>query len=149
MANFRDWKSECSSSFSEGIVWLPWSYTASGEGINNPERVGAAVISPEVFSATAVVPAAGRLLSPEDSSSADRRVVLSYEFWKRAYGADPSLPGKRITLNGASHTVVGIAPAGFSFPPEDQVDVWTPRPRSPLPTVLNAPTALQPSFARA
>jgi len=51
------------------------------------------------------------LLSPEDSSSADRRVVLSYEFWKRTYGADPSLPGKRITLNGASHTVVGIAPA--------------------------------------
>ena len=132
MANFRDWRSECSSSFSEGIVWLPWSYTASGEGINNPERVRAAVISPEVFSATGVVPAAGRLLSPEDSSSTDRRVVLSYEFWKRAYGADPSLPGKRITLNGASHTVVGIAPAGFSFPPEDQVDVWTALPQAAL-----------------
>ena len=132
MANFRDWKSECSSSFSEGIVWLPWSYTVSGKGINNPERVRAAVISPEVFSATGVVPAAGRLLSPEDSSSADRRVVLSYEFWKRAYGADPALPGKRITLNGASHTVVGIAPAGFSFPPEDQVDVWTALPQAAL-----------------
>lgn len=132
MANFRDWRSECSSSFSEGIVWLPWSYAASGEGINNPERVHAAVISPEVFSATGVVPAAGRLLSPEDSSSADRRVVLSYEFWKRAYGADPALPGKRITLNGASHTVVGIAPAGFSFPPEDQVDVWTALPQTAL-----------------
>jgi putative ABC transport system permease protein len=132
MANFRDWRSECSSSFSEGIVWLPWSYAASGEGINNPERVRAAVISPEVFSATGVVPAAGRLLSPGDSSSADRRVVLSYEFWKRAYGADPSLPGKRITLNGASHTVVGIAPAGFSFPPEDQVDVWTALPQAAL-----------------
>jgi len=132
MANFRDWRSECTSSFSEGIVWLPWSYAASGEGINNPERVRAAVISPEVFSATGLVPAAGRLLSPEDSSSADRRVVLSYEFWKRAYGADPSLPGKRITLNGASHTVVGIAPAGFSFPPEDQVDVWTALPQAAL-----------------
>ena len=132
MANFRDWRSECSSSFSEGIVWLPWSYAASGEGINNPERVRAAVISPEVFSETGVVPAAGRLLSPEDSSSADRRVVLSYEFWKRAYGADPSLPGKRITLNGASHTVVGIAPAGYSFPPEDQVDVWTALPQAAL-----------------
>jgi len=47
MANFRHWRSECSSSFSKGIVWLPWSYAASGEGINNPERVRAAVISPE------------------------------------------------------------------------------------------------------
>jgi putative ABC transport system permease protein len=130
MANFRDWKSESSSSFSEVIVWLPWSYTASGQGVSNPERVRAAVISPELFSATAVVPAAGRLLSPEDSTSGDRRVVLSYEFWKRAYGADASLPGKKITLNGASHTVVGIAPAGFSFPPEDQVDVWTAVPQA-------------------
>jgi hypothetical protein len=125
MANFRDWKNECSSSFSEVIVWLPWSYTASGEGVSNPERVRAAVISPGVFSATAVVPVAGRMLSPEDSSSGDRRVVLSYEFWRRAYGADPSLPGKKITLNGATHR------------------------HSPLVTVLNAPTALLPSFARA
>jgi putative ABC transport system permease protein len=132
MANFRDWKSECSSSFSEVIIWLPWSYTASGEGVSNPERVRAAVISPEIFSATGVVPVAGRLLTPEDSSSGDRRVVLSYEFWKRAYGADPSLPGKKITLNGASHVVVGIAPAGFSFPPEDQVDVWTALPQAAL-----------------
>ncbi len=71
------------------------------------------------------------MLSPEDSSSGDRRVVLSYEFWRRAYGADPSLPGKKITLNG-HHMVVGIAPAGFSFPPEDQVDVWTALPQAAL-----------------
>jgi putative ABC transport system permease protein len=125
MPNFRDWKRDCSSVFSEIVVWLPWSYTASGAGVNNPERVRAAVISPELFTAAAIVPAAGRLLTPEDSASGDRRVLLSYEFWKRAYGADASLPGKKITLNSATHTVVGIAPPGFSFPPEDQVDVWT------------------------
>ena len=123
--NFRDWKRDSASTFSNVIVWLPWSYTASGAGVSNPERIRAAVISPEVFTATAVVPAAGRLLTPEDSTSGDRRVVLSYEFWKHAYGADPSLPGKKITLNSAPHTVVGIAPPGFTFPPEDQVDVWT------------------------
>src|ERR1700733_6782908 len=80
MPNFRDWKQDSASAFSEVVVWRPWSYTA-----------------------------AGRLLTPEDSTSGDRRVVLSYEFWKRAYGADPSLPGKKITLNSATHTVVGIA----------------------------------------
>jgi putative ABC transport system permease protein len=123
--NFRDWKRDSASAFSDVVVWLPWSYTASGAGVSNPERIRAAVISPEVFAAAAVVPAAGRLLTPEDSASGDRRVILSYEFWKRAYGADPSLPGKKITLNSAAHTVVGIAPPGFCFPPEDQVDVWT------------------------
>ncbi|MGH9677278.1 MAG: ABC transporter permease, partial [Candidatus Acidiferrum sp.] len=125
MPNFRDWKQDSGSVFSSVVVWLPWSYTASGAGVSNPERVRAAVISPEIFSAIGAVPAAGRLLVPDDSKNSERRVVLSYEFWKRAYGADPSLPGKSITLNLAAHTVVGIAPPGFSFPPEDPVDVWT------------------------
>ncbi len=132
MPNFRDWKQESSSAFSEVVVWLPWSYTASGPGVSNPERLRAAVISPELFSAAGIVSAAGRLLTPEDSASGDRRVMLSYEFWKRAYGADPSLPGKKITLNSATHTVVGVAPPGFSFPPEDQVDVWTVIPQAVL-----------------
>ena len=129
--NFRDWKRDSASVFSDVVVWLPWSYTASGSDVSDPERVRAAVISPEVFSATGIVPAAGRFLTPEDSASGDRRVVLSYDFWKREYGADPNLPGKKITLNAATHTVVGIAPPGFTFPPEDQVDVWTVIPQNP------------------
>jgi putative ABC transport system permease protein len=132
MPNFRDWKRDSASVFSDVVVWLPWTYTASGAGVSNPERIRAAVISPEVFSAIGVVPAAGRLLTPDDSASGDRRVILSYEFWKRAYGADPSLPGKKITLNSATHTVVGIAPPGFCFPPEDRIDVWTALPQPAL-----------------
>src|SRR5580704_7502419 len=131
MPNFRDWKRDSVSVFSDVVVWHPWSYTASGADVSSPERVRAAVISPEVFSATGIAPAAGRLLTPQDSASGDRRVVLSYDFWRRAYGADPSLPGKQITLNAASHTVVGVAPPGFSFPPEDPVEVWTALPQLP------------------
>ncbi len=137
--NFRDWKQDSASVFSDVVVWLPWRYTASGEGVSDPERIRAAVISPEVFAAAGVLPVAGRLLTREDSASGDRRVVLSYEFWKRAYGADRSLPGKKITLNSAPHTVVGIAPPGFSFPPEDQADVWTAIPQA----VLSSPDRSQ------
>ena len=78
--NFRDWKRDSASVFSDVVVWLPWSYTASGSDVSDPERVRAAVISPEVFSATGIVPAGGRFLTPEDSASGDRRVVLSYDF---------------------------------------------------------------------
>jgi predicted permease len=123
--NFRDWNRDSAAVFSDMVLWLPWSYTASGPGVANPERIRAAVVSPEIFRAAGVTPAAGRLLTAEDSNSGDRRVVLSYEFWRRAFGEDRSLPGKRVTLNGAPHTVVGIAPPGFAFPPEDRVDVWT------------------------
>jgi len=130
--NYRDWKQDSAAVFSEMVVWLPWSYTASGPGIGTPERIRASVISPEVFNATGVAPTAGRWLSAEDSRSGERRVVLSYEFWRRAYGGDLALPGNAVILNGASHTVIGIAPPGFAFPPEDQVDVWTVLPGAAL-----------------
>ena len=126
--NFRDWKAGTTNLFTDMVVWLPWAYTASGPGISEPERVRAAVISPEVFSSVAAMPAAGRWLTAGDARSSERRVVLSYGFWTRVYGADPKIPGKTIRLNGAVHTVVGIAPQGFSFPPEDEVDVWTALP---------------------
>lgn len=125
MPNIRDWRQDSGAIFSDIVVWLPWSYTVSGPGLSNPELVRAAVISPEIFSAVGAAPAAGRLLNADDAKNGERRVVLSYEFWRHAYGADPTLPGKTITLNSAAHTVVGIAPPGFSFPPEQPVDVWT------------------------
>ena len=128
--NYRDWKEDAKNIFSDMVVWLPWSYTASGPGISSPEHVRAAVISPDVFSTLTAPPALGRLLTYDDAKSGERRVLLSYDFWRRAYAADPALSGKTIRLNGAAHIVVGVAPPGFAFPPEDQVDVWTVLPAS-------------------
>jgi putative ABC transport system permease protein len=130
--NFRDWKESSTNVFAAMVVWLPWSYTVSGPGITNPERIRAEVITPDVFSTVTAPPAVGRLLTSDDTKSGERRVLLSYNFWKTACGADPTLPGKTIRLNGVAHMVVGVAPPGFAFPPEDQVDVWTTLPTAAL-----------------
>jgi hypothetical protein len=82
--NFRDWKADSSNVFAERVVWLPWSYTASGPGISDSERVRATVISPDVFSSIAASPVFGRWLTDEDPKSSERRVLLSYGFWKRS-----------------------------------------------------------------
>jgi hypothetical protein len=97
------------------VLWLPWSYTASGADVTNPRQTRAAVISPEVFAATDVVPAAGRLLIPADSTNSERVAVLSYEFWQRAYGGSSSLIGKKINLNLVPHTLVGSRRADSAF----------------------------------
>jgi putative ABC transport system permease protein len=130
--NFLDWKRESSPVFSHVVLWLPWSYTASGAEVTDPQQIRAAVISPEVFEATATAPAAGRFLVPADSQSGEHLAVLSYEFWQRAYGGRSSLIGAKINLNLVPHTVVGIAPPGFCFPPETQTDAWTPLPAAIL-----------------
>jgi predicted permease len=113
------------------VLWQPWGYNVSS-GTGEPERVRAAVVTPNLFSAMRLVPATGRLLEPDDAKSAERMVVISYALWQRRFGGDPEIPGKKIELNLVPHTVLGVAPAGFSFPVEFQVDVWTAFPDSAL-----------------
>ena len=61
--NFLDWKRESSTVFSDVVLWLPWSYTASGGDVSNPQQIRAAVLSPEVFAATGVALAAAAAAS--------------------------------------------------------------------------------------
>ena len=44
----------------------------------------------------------------DDSASAPKTVVLAHSFWQRRFGGDPGVIGRRITLNGSSHEVVGV-----------------------------------------
>lgn len=71
-------------------------------------------VSGSFFDILRLRPAAGRLLSPgDDHPGCAPRVVLGYAFWQRAYGADPSVIGRTITLRARPVEIVGVAPAGF------------------------------------
>ncbi|MFN8580221.1 MAG: ABC transporter permease [Gemmatimonadaceae bacterium] len=52
-------------------------------------------------------------------------VLLSDQLWRRRFGADPSLVGRTVQLDGKSTEVIGIMPAGFRYP-ETRVDAWYP-----------------------
>src|SRR6185437_17852 len=45
----------------------------------------------------------------------DNKVVLTNRFWRRAFGGDPRVIGKRISLSGASLVVIGVMPPGFTI----------------------------------
>jgi len=94
-------------------------------GGSEPERISAARVGATFWSLLGVTPQVGRGFAPnEDSQSAARTVVLSDGLWKRRFGGDRRIVGKTIALDGNSFTVIGVAPAGFSFP--DRPDVWIP-----------------------
>ena len=83
-----------------------------------------------------VSPAAGRSFTPEDAQDGNERVVLvSDALWRGRFGADPALLNRRIKLDGEPHTVIGIMPAGFSYP--GRTEIWTP-----LAIRLNSNTSL-------
>ncbi|MDR3699346.1 MAG: ABC transporter permease [Candidatus Sulfopaludibacter sp.] len=93
------------------------------------EEVVRQFVSPNVFDVLGVPPAAGRLLSAsEDRYPAPRAVVvLSHDYWRRRYGADPGVVGHRLSVGGRAYSILGVAREGFTgVEPGKFVDVWLP-----------------------
>ncbi len=92
------------------------------------ERVTPADVSGEFFDVLRLKPAAGRLLGPADANaSAAPAAVLSFDFWKRAFSADPSIIGSSVVFNGQPVAIVGVLPERFDgLELGSTVDLWMP-----------------------
>jgi putative ABC transport system permease protein len=81
-----------------------------------------AIVTPNFFAVLGVRAAAGRTFTPQ--SGPEREVILSHEFWQRAFDADHAVVGRSVSLEGrAGGVVAGVLPPGSSFPPD--IEVWT------------------------
>jgi predicted permease len=74
-----------------------------------------ALVSGSYFPVLGIRPALGRLLGPADDEAVGgpATVVLSHSYWATSLGADSSVVGSSIVINGKSFTVVGVGPPGF------------------------------------
>jgi putative ABC transport system permease protein len=131
--NFRDLRAD-SRSFSQLAAFRYWLFNLSGQ--DGPEAVLGAYAGDSLFKALRVQPMLGRVLSPgADNPGHEREALISYSLWKRRYGADPTIVGTSITVDGAPATVVGVLPRTFRFPelvpsrtplPSREPDIYTP-----------------------
>ena len=93
---------------------------------SEPERVRCLLATASIFEVLGVAPLLGRFYTvEEDRPGAERVAVLSHSLWQRAFGADPAIVGKSVIFENLPHTVVGVMPAGFSFP-EPGIEVLRP-----------------------
>jgi predicted permease len=69
----------------------------------------------------------GRVFNATDYSEGARVVVLADPFWRAEFGADPTVVGREIVLDGAAYHVVGVMPPGF-LPTrwERDPELWLP-----------------------
>jgi putative ABC transport system permease protein len=82
-----------------------------------PERVGAADVSPNIFAALGVPALVGHAFTPSaDPQEMADQVVLSYSLWQRRFGGSRGIVGMRILVNGAQRTVVAVMPPEFRLP---------------------------------
>jgi len=103
----------------------------SGDG--QPERFNGAFLTTNLLAQLRVKPILGRGFLPgEDAPGAEPVVLLGYGVWKRRYGGDLGVVGRRVRINSAPGTIIGVMPAGFGFP--DSEEMWTPLRLDPLRT---------------
>jgi putative ABC transport system permease protein len=94
------------------------------QDVSDPERIATTWAERGFFRMLGVEPIAGRTFRDDDPPNV---VVLSAGFWKRRFGGDPALIGKKITLDGEGFTAIGVMPDGFQFPYRaSQTELWIP-----------------------
>jgi putative ABC transport system permease protein len=72
-------------------------------------------VSNNFFSALGIQPAYGRLILPSEglTPGADPIMVLGYSYWRKRFGNDPGVVGKKVEVNGRPFTIVGVATQDF------------------------------------
>ncbi len=121
--NFLDWRDQ-SHSFEAMAAVVDHMTNLNVNG--HPMAVQSLTVSPEFFSILHVPPFLGRALVPEDGMRGRNQVVvLSYQFWRRQFGASPSVLGEDIEVDGLRCPVVGVMPQTFSFP-NSRAELWLP-----------------------
>ena len=120
-------------SFESSFAWGGTSFDLAMSGESRP--VQGMYVTGAFYSTLGIAPAAGRLPGPAESASscADPGVVVSYPFWQREYGGDPSAIGRVISVDGRPFPIVGVTErAFFGLEVGRQFDVALPMCAQPL-----------------
>ncbi len=95
-------------------VYTPvWEQTI-GNG-ESATRAQVSEVSAEFFALLGVSPIRGRFYTSEEGARGSAlTAVLGEEYWRAVYGADPGVLGRTVEVQGLAHTIIGVAPAGFT-----------------------------------
>src|SRR5919106_688156 len=92
---------------------------------NNPQRYSGGYVTEDFFKITGVSPILGRDFTAADNKpGAERVIILGHEIWKRDFNGDPSVIGQNVRVNSKPATIIGVMPANYKFPNNEQL--WTP-----------------------
>lgn len=96
-----------------------------------PLRLTAAAVTRNLPSVLGISMQLGRGFTPEEDVPEGPGVaILSDRLWRSTFGADPSVIGKAITIDGEPTEVVGVLEAGIDYPSK-ATDVWMPIRQTP------------------
>jgi putative ABC transport system permease protein len=111
--------------FESIALFNPEELNVTGSG--TPERVRGESVEATYLATLGVAPLLGRgFLQDETRAPGSAPIVmLGHGFWQRRFGADPSVLGRTVGLNGVAHTIVGVLPPAFRGL-SGQAEIWVP-----------------------
>ncbi|MCA9738121.1 MAG: ABC transporter permease [Gemmatimonadota bacterium] len=105
---------EDATTLEEVALWA--DRTAQISGLDQPEELRGLMVTDGFFPVLGVQAALGRTFTAaDDQPGAARTVMLTHPYWQRAFGGDPGVIGRTLTINGNPHEIVGVTPDGFRF----------------------------------
>jgi putative ABC transport system permease protein len=120
-ANYRDIKALTTS-----VAGMAAYSTSAGNlvGGDVPRRLASALVTFDLMPLLRVNALLGRTITPADSFTSPV-AVLSYAVWQSQFGAEESIIGREIRLDGTARVVVGVMPPAFNFPSRE-TEIWIP-----------------------
>jgi putative ABC transport system permease protein len=90
-----------------------------------PQRYTGGYVTEDFFRILGVGPMLGRdFMAADNQPGAPKVALLGYAIWQRDFGGSPEIVGKAVRINGAPATIIGVMPAGFAFPVNEEL--WIP-----------------------
>ena len=100
-----------------------WPITANLTGSDRPERVEVLLASANYFDLLGVAPALGRTFTMRDEIPGIATVaVISDALWRRGFGGDPQVLGRKLRIDEDVYEIIGVMPASFRHPSADARD---------------------------
>ena len=122
---FVDWRAEAKSF--DGMAYVDSRQLTLRDDGGGKERLSAPVVSAGLFRLLGVQPALGRDFAAADEAPGAAPVtILSHGFWQSRFRGSADVIGQTLETEDATLTVIGVMPAGFSFP--EHQDLWMPLP---------------------
>jgi predicted permease len=123
--DFYEWRNS-THGFEDMASYYNANFNVSGDHGELPEVVKAQHGTWNLFPLLGVQPALGRTFrEDEDRVDADHVAVLTWSFFQRRFGGDPSIVGKAVRLNSRPYTIIGVLPKWFVYPGAG-TQLWVP-----------------------
>jgi predicted permease len=115
---------EESRAFEAVSMWIGGSVSLTGRA--QPEQVPAVFVTHSLLPVLGMKPQIGRMFGArDDDPKSERTTMLSDRYWRSHFGADTSVLGRRIILDGNAFSIIGVLPPSFEFM-DREADLFLP-----------------------